>query len=624
MIFSGKLKTEIKSNLRTFEQIWNGETNDSSETVLYCVEKYDAESQNLLQKYWFPNSNEIDVINFVDTQVVYDKRYTYRAVAYQLAFGEEYDYQRLQIRPDDINVTIVQACEDLPLIRLGGLECLQEPTPTQVAQCVFNDAQKLYENVLPILNEKYPGMSIADGIVIAYVTYGEISSFLSPIYLALFCQAMRELGAVPDAMGLYNTIMEKIQLYNRGELSVPELGVPDVQVDVDNNYLARVFVTTRPAVKLVKVPYFTRSGFIVDSPPVFPDVQIYPYKGKNDRLLIWLNSNIGEYELYPVTIEDSDEQQIRKIREKNNLRPSDPILYKTDDHVQSFQVYRVLSKPESYRDFKDQLIAELNTNEVIRTSDERLANFRASSTSYVDRVEPNTKYYYMFRTVDVHGHVSYPSSVYEVEMVDNDGAVFPLIKIVPVEERETPYDMQKTGRRHIHIVPRITQGTLNESKSGLSTDSLSATSATSYVLGVEDETLWGKKFKIRMTSKSTNKKVDINVQFKTKHVVSNEEDEIRKSGIATAGLTEEERVAYNVDRYYEAYRYYAENGSIPDNLRRRTAARRRDSGSSVDFLIDQQEPEHAEAQRAHPPQAVAIAVVVAAIEYIRFNRAITK
>ena len=37
-------------------------------------------------------------------------------------------------------------------------------------------------------------------------------------------------------------------------------------------------------------------------------------------------------------------------------------------------------------------------------------------------------------------------------------------------------------------------------------------------IGLEAEGLWGKKFKIRLVSKKTGKKMDINVNFKTESI----------------------------------------------------------------------------------------------------------
>ena len=37
-------------------------------------------------------------------------------------------------------------------------------------------------------------------------------------------------------------------------------------------------------------------------------------------------------------------------------------------------------------------------------------------------------------------------------------------------------------------------------------------------LGLQEEALFGKRFKVRLVSKSTGKKVDINIDFKTKRI----------------------------------------------------------------------------------------------------------
>jgi hypothetical protein len=47
---------------------------------------------------------------------------------------------------------------------------------------------------------------------------------------------------------------------------------------------------------------------------------------------------------------------------------------------------------------------------------------------------------------------------------------------------------------------------------------------------VEDESIWGKKYKIRFISKSTGRKIDLNVTYSKEHVVSPEEIELRKLG----------------------------------------------------------------------------------------------
>ena len=538
LIFSGKLQETIKNNLRSFEQIWNGETNPT-ETVLYCVEKYDTAARSLVQRYWFPNSNNIDVIKFVDTQIKYGKQYTYSVFAYQLAFGEEYSYGPLEMDPPKPWVTIYKPCPEFPYPELNGLRCFQGLDGSEVPACIRQDANKLIEVVYPGLGVDTSNVQeLTIETVKAYMAVRKATALGSGIYVAVLSKYISQHYG-HRLTHFLEFFSAAIRDYQSGEIEYETPPSPQIIAmgEVGGSFRARTVVKTFPCLKLVKVPYFSRTGYMLDDPPVFPDVNIVPYKSENNKLLIWLNMNVGDYEFYPVALNDEEQKLIDKIRQKNLLKPSDPIRYKTDDYVREFQIFRMLEKPESYKDFATKERAKLSTSSQMRIAGSGdFTNFKASSISYVDGVVPNTKYYYMFRAVDTHGHISYPSPVYEVELIDNDGAVYPIINTIPVEEAPKPYDVSKVAKRYIHIAPRITQGLFNMQASGLDDGSFgdrssSATVASSYVLGVEDETLWGKKFKVRFISKSTGRKIDLNITYENAHVISPEQVEIQQQGV---------------------------------------------------------------------------------------------
>ena len=130
----------------------------------------------------------------------------------------------------------------------------------------------------------------------------------------------------------------------------------------------------------------------------------------------------------------------------------------------------------------------------------------------------------MFRTVDNHGKISNPSPIYRVEMVDDDGTVFPIIDVVEFTE-VVPKQRKKSMKKYLYIAPRLGHTIINEEKSGLSGAS-SATDADGQIfLGSKTETVWDKKFKIRLTSTKTGRKMDINVVFKHQHLTTEADSE---------------------------------------------------------------------------------------------------
>lgn len=370
-IFRGKLAKLSRDKTRSFKEILEGKP-AYSETVFYRVAKYERDVDGqLLQNYYFPNSNEIDVLRFIDTQVKYNKQYTYVVFAYQLVFGNKYSYRAPRLLSDD-----------------------------KVSNTVDNETN-----------------------------------------LALF-----------------------------------------------------------------EHEFYRFTGKVLDDSPVSPDIDIVPYKGVDDRVLVLMRSNVGNFVQDPVIIKPEDQERIESFRQERELEPGSPIRFKADDYVDRFEVYRLEEHPKSYSDFEKSL-----RNVVDVGGGEQLA----TAGSFIDKIQPNKKYYYTFRGIDVHDNFSNPTPVIRIEMINENGTVFLLKDVVGFAEE--PKESVKTARRFIQLVPTTIQTLINEEKSGYE----QATSATQVArqihLGEANEGLWGKNFKIRLTSKSSGKKIDFFVKFEHEH-----------------------------------------------------------------------------------------------------------
>lgn len=373
-ILQNKFQILIKQKFRTYEQVMNGKE-AYSETVLYRISKQEnSSSGKVIQDFWLPNSNEIDVLRYVDTQVKYNKRYVYKVWAYQMVIGTKYWYSNV-------------------------------------------DTQS-----------------------------------------------------------------------------------------TERNTLAQTFV--EPSILLVETPYIEITSRITDKPPIPPDLNIVPYKGVDNQMLFNIKGGTGEFDAEPITIEPSDQSVFNVARENQKKDLGEKITFKSDDHPSLFQLFRIEHKPRMYSDFTGKIQASIKTDQHLRFLN------NTTSVSFVDRLEPNKKYYYIARTIDVHNNISNPTPVYEVEIINENGLIFPIIKVVDFEK--TVGVSSKPARRFIQIVPSILQSLINEEKSGYETAKTAEEVRNKIHLGVASESIWGKKFKIRLTSKSTGKKLEMNVRFEHK------------------------------------------------------------------------------------------------------------
>jgi len=288
--------------------------------------------------------------------------------------------------------------------------------------------------------------------------------------------------------------------------------------DGEQIYLVDVDLELTPSIKLIELPYASSvtsginilRGTVLDDPPMPPEVEVYPYRAVNNELLFLLNTGAGSKEYEPIAFTPQEQLYINRLRSMNTDPNKIEILYENDDPSTKFEVYRTDRKPTSYDDFREKIFSTIDTRDAL------IGYRNASSTSFRSKVLPNKKYYYLFRAIDVHGHASYPSPVYEIELIDSDGAVFPVVKTIEIKANERRKTKFKKLNRFLKISPTFLQSVLNSNDPSMQTAERPPTS-TELPVGVQDESVWERSFKIRLTSRKTGRKLDLNIKCKKEY-----------------------------------------------------------------------------------------------------------
>ena len=434
IIMAGKLRTLISEKIRTFDETMNGDL-AYSETLMYRVAKFigSVSEHNVdavpIQNFWIPNSNDVDIVKFIDTQVKYNKQYTYVVYAYQAVLGVEYEYSDLRI-----SRTVSQ--NPAYCIELIDQEA-DEPVTSY-----FDDTEQMIENT--------------------------------------------------NYSGVYETSKA-------------------------SRFVAEFLSTYRPSFQVVEVPLMSHTAHLIDDPPLSPEIDIIPYIGVANKIRFLLSGRMGEEIHHPISFNQRDQENFNRIYQAKSLQPFEPITFSADDSPFQYEIYKTTRKPKNYNDIASSYVATLRTD-ISSLGEEKLA----SAVAYQDMIVPNIKYYYTFRAIDRHGNVSNPSPIYEFEMVDDGSSIFPLFQTIDIEPASLKTVFKK-ARRLLYLRPNARHRLINEEASGYSEASTARGAGKDLVLGNADDPVWDNKFKIRLTSKKTGRKIDLNVQFTTEHIVTDME-----------------------------------------------------------------------------------------------------
>tara|TARA_R110002020_G_scaffold189345_2_gene388292 strand:+ start:12240 stop:13565 length:1326 start_codon:yes stop_codon:yes gene_type:complete len=299
-----------------------------------------------------------------------------------------------------------------------------------------------------------------------------------------------------------------------GLASFPTEGPPVAEIIVDN----------KRHIEAMQVPYCSVNAMVTDKPPVPPDINFIPYVGVNNKIAIMFNSNAGSRIEKPIMLKDSDVRflleeyfaQHNISIEPTALTDEDllPLEYKNDDPIRKYELFRVTKKPTGYADFRghsvttDPITAQLGPDKF------------STAVNFIDTIRPNKKYWYCARSMDIHENISNPTHIFELEMVDNRGQMYLKTKIFSFDAPKPNF--KRSGQRFIAITPATEQLSYVGGYTSPGTVGINSP-PTDNILGtadrLESSSVWGKKFKVRLTSKKTGRKIDLNLTFKNTGVV---------------------------------------------------------------------------------------------------------
>lgn len=333
-------------------------------------------------------------------------------------------------------------------------------------------------------------------------------------------------GDVPSQVPLQTFyIMERPQ--EKDSTDIPPIVFRDTQVHYEKTYRYRVYsiavvhgtqyvyneydnstglfsVTYNGAAKIYEAPFYQKIISLRDLPPLPPEVSFVPYQGKSNKIRIIFNHSVGERKERPIKILDSDKVIIDSMRSSQEGSEKEIIRYYSDTIPQEYQMFYTSIPPQSFRNFSDGERDFIPTNNSLSVMKEL-------------NIQPNREYYFTFRSAETSG-ISNPSPVYKLRLVDNPNGIFMVLSEYDIYTQTETY-ITHEFQRALMISPSLLQRSIRYPEgTDMSSIDFSRTAPSDLSLGVSSKSIWDKNYKFRITSKTSGKKIDLNVKFKQNSV----------------------------------------------------------------------------------------------------------
>jgi hypothetical protein len=467
---------------------FRNELGHANETIAYRVEKIggpptgDSKTRNVIQNFWFSNSidapakkmkedkgkkNTVDAsssgnadlepadeFNFYDTQVKYGKEYTYRVYAYVVVCGARYTV-------GDQRITRTIAIDD------GSTDPSDESTSKKNVKKESAEKDK-GDNEIKYCLEFYDP------------TTGQTKE-------ALYYQKNK----YEEIMNPENDFITTSQIFSK------------------NKYLVDFLVTAAPSVKIYEIPLATKKIKVLDSPPNQAQALPFEVADETNRIGFDIEYTPTMFAQFPPMISRADRKYRDSYMGSNDLLKGTKIQKESLAFPRYLEVYRTETPPRSYADFNGKLRKriDLKIKDSIYTLKEHI---------YYDIVNTNKEYYYTFRFVSEHNCPGRPSLVHKAELRDDGGYKYPIFDLFDFDEYKAEKKSENTTtsfKKLISIGPNLQHMAFVEDSFNTRQTSAEALRTLKVGLGASKPSIWNKRFKFRLTSKKTGKKIDLNITY---------------------------------------------------------------------------------------------------------------
>jgi len=252
---------------------------------------------------------------------------------------------------------------------------------------------------------------------------------------------------------------------------------------------------------------FSKTLRVMDNPGNLLNVHPYQYMDDSRRIGFLLRKTVFNDEInYPSVITDYDNLNRTYYLNANDLLVTDLLINDTVSEERYVEIYRIDERPTALSDFDGNLIQVLD----LKMPDIKNTY---STIDFSDRIKTNKKYYYLFRITSEHRMQSQLSEIYEAQLINDGGYTYSIFNVIFEDEleEETFTSPSRSFKKLFQLQPNQSQLAFNYDNVDFLDTAISQLENLS--VGKAGDLIWDKTFKIRLTSKKTGRKIDLNITY---------------------------------------------------------------------------------------------------------------